>query len=143
VYIFSPLVFYSSPTPLDHLLACKVQRPSAQNSPPVHLLPIQRACSVRQRRDEQEHHQHRTRECHSRQTRLHAQIAPLTRAQTSRRASDRDRIVDCLREDKVEDGASDQGRCEVCGEVMVHKELTVHQEEGEEVVGPGHGEEPG
>lgn len=50
--------------------------------------------------------------------------------------------MDRLGENKVENSSGDEGRCEVRREVMVYKELTVHQEEGEVMIGPGEQEEP-
>lgn len=46
-------------------------------------------------------------------------------------------------EDKLDEGASDEGRGEVSGEVVVEEELATHDVEGDVMSGPGQEEETG
>lgn len=59
------------------------------------------------------------------------------------RPSDRYGVVDCLGENKVQDGASNKGRGEMRWQVVMNEKLTVHEEEWEVVHGPYNDEEPG
>jgi hypothetical protein len=53
----------------------------------------------------------------------------------------RNRVVDGFSADEVENSTGNQGGSEVCGEIVVQKELSAEEEEGHVVHNPNHDEE--